>query len=376
MKIVKEKLAKLDKEYKGYIEGKQIDKFFDDFEIKFAAGHWCAGDFCDRFAPAGYNSCTPDFGTDIVDQIKRVSAAGIAGIEFHESVFIDDKHMKNPFKIRQVKDVLKRYNLKPTNMNTNLFGDPRWKLGGVTNVDKTVRDAALKMAVQGAEIAKDIGCTSVALWPGSDGWDYNFEVDYGKQLDLFVNACIVINKKCKSLGLKFGIEAKLHEPREGNMVIPTTHMAILVAKLVNEKCGGTNMGVAIDYGHEQMYAVDPASMLYVAKRAGVPVVNFHVNNAKVHSNDEDRVSGTGDLWRMTDFCYAAIDTGYQGWFGEDQFTYRMEPVKAMSLSRELFANIMKKALRIYAQKESLDTARMTGDACATIDVVKKIIISE
>jgi xylose isomerase len=151
-------------------------------------------------------------------------------------------------------------------------------------------------------------------------------------------------------------------------------IAALIARLVNEECGGRNMGVAIDYGHEQMYGNEPADNLYTLKRVGVPVVNFHLNNAKTHSNDEDRVTGTGDNWRLTDFCFAAVDTGYQGWFGEDQFTYRMEPVRAMALSMELFANIMKKALLIYANKDKLDKARSTGDAGAVIEVVKKFLV--
>ena len=134
------------------------------------------------------------------------------------------------------------------------------------------------------------------------------------------------------------------------------------------------MGVCIDYGHEQMYCNEPADNLYVGRVLGVPIVNFHVNTAKTHSNDEDRVTGTGDNWRFVDFCYAAIDTGYDGWFGEDQFTYRMDPVKAMSLSRELFGNLMKKALLIYARREKLREAQATGDAGRTIDVVKDILI--
>ena len=78
--------------------------------------------------------------------------------------------------------------------------------------------------------------------------------------------------------------------------------------------------------------------------------------------------------RLADFCYAAIDTGYDGWFGEDQFTYRTEPVKSMALSRELFGNAMKKALGIYAVKDKLEKAQSTGDATATIEVVKKYLI--
>lgn len=374
MKVSKENLSKLDKEYGGYLEGERLDRFFEEFAIDFAAGHWCAGDFSDRFATGGYNSQYPQFSSDIVAQIERVAQAGIKGIEFHEAVFINKNYQKDFSVIERVKEALKKNNIVPTNMNTNLFTDPKWKLGGITNADKTIREEALKIALQGVEIALEVGCQSVALWPGSDGWDYNFEVHYGKLLDRFIEGCLAINKKAKELGLKFGIEAKLHEPREGNMVISTTHKAILVAKAVNEKCGGNNMGVAIDYGHEQMSATEPADSLYVLKRFGVPIVNFHLNNAKLHSNDEDRIAGTGDNWRMADFCYAAIDTGYQGWFGEDQFTYRTEPVKSMALSREFFGNVMKKALQIYAVKDKLVKAQSTGDALATLEVVKRYLI--
>lgn len=373
MKVTKEGFEKLKSEYSGYLEGDRLGRFFEEFGIKFAAGHWAAGGFADSFAPGGYS---PELDGSIVAQIERVAKAGIEGIEFHEVLFIDRNYQKDKGKIAEAKESLNRYKVKATNTNINLFSDSKWKLGGITNPDKSVREDALAVALQSAEIAQEVGCGSIALWPGSDGWDYNFEVNYGQLLDRFIEGCIAINKKAKSLGLRFGIEAKLHEPREGNMVIPTTHMAILVAKMVNEECGGYNMGVAIDYGHEQMYAVEPASMLYVARKAGVPVVNFHVNNAKLHSNDEDRIAGTGDVWRLADFCYAAIDTGYDGWFGEDQFTYRTDPVKSMALSRELFGNVMKKALLIYATRDKLEEAQSTGDAAATIDIVKRHLLGD
>jgi len=374
MRVTAALLAKLDKDYKGYISGDRLDAFFEDFAIRFAAGHWCAGDFCDRFAPFGYNSDNPNFETGIFAQIKRVAAAGIRGIEFHEDVFTDKKRRVLAERIKEVKAACKQAGLVPTNMNTNLWTEPKWKLGSVTSMNASVRRDALAVALQGVEIAKAVGCTSVALWPGADGWDYNFQVNYGKQLEYYIDACIHINKKAKAIGLRFGTEAKLHEPVEGNMVVSTSAKAMLIAKTVNEACGGTNMGICIDYGHEQMCGVEPADMVYTAKVMGVPLVNFHVNNAKLHSNDEDRCAGTGDNWRQTDFCYAAIDTGYNGWFGEDQFTYRMEPVKAMALSREMFGNLMKKALRIYARRDVLKKAQATGDAGQTIDVVKDILI--
>jgi xylose isomerase len=372
--ITSKNLPKLFTVYKGYLKGDKLDGFFEEFGIRFAAGHWCAGDFADRFAPVGYNSNNKAFRSDILSQIERVARTGIKGIEFHEAVFLDAKGQKDSRMIKAVRQALRAHKLVPTNMNNNLWTDPKWKLGSVCNPDRRIRRDALAVALQSAELAKEVGCSSVALWPGADGWDYNFETNYGRLNDLYIEACIEINKKCKKLGLKFGTEAKLHEPREGNMVVSTSAKAILVAQAVNRACGGRNMGICIDYGHEQMYGNEPADSVYCTKVFGVPMVNFHVNNAKLHSNDEDRCAGTGDNWRLADFCYAAIDIGYNGWFGEDQFTYRMEPVKAMSLSREMFGNIMKKALMIYARRAQLAKAQATGDAGKTIDVVKEILI--
>jgi xylose isomerase len=373
MKVTEAGLKKLDTTYKGYLEGDKIDLFFKEFDIQFAAGLWAAGGFNDRFAGNGYN---PGLDASMAAKMSRVAQAGIKGVELHDSQFVKPDFSVDRNKVAEIKEGLAKYKLTPTNMNTDLFSDAKWKLGGLTNANKSIREDALAFALQGIDLAKEIGCSCVALWPGSDGWDYNFEVNYGLMVDRFIDGCIAMNKKCKTLGLRFGIEAKLHEPREGNMVTPTSHMTILIAKMVNEACGGNNMGIAVDYGHEQMYAVEPASMLYTAKRAGVEVVNFHLNDSKTHSNDEDRIAGTSDIWRFIDFCYANIDTGYKGWFGEDQFTYRTDPVKSMAASREFFANMMKRALQIYAHKDELQKAQATGDAIATIDVVKKYILGQ
>jgi len=374
MKIDSKRLAKLDKEYTGFLKADKLDAFYEEFDIPFAAGHWCAGDFCDRFAPDGYNSDDPSFSSDVIAQIERVAKAGAKGIEFHENVFTDEKNNIVESRIKEVKDACKHHGLIPTNMNTNLWTHPKWKLGSVTNANPRIRKDALAVALQCVDIAKAVGCKTVALWAGADGWDYNFQVHYGIALQHFIEAAIAINTKAKEKKLGFGIEAKLHEPREGNLVVSTTPKAMLIANVVNAACGGKNMGICIDYGHEQMYAVEPADMVHSAKVFGVPLVNFHVNTAKLHSNDEDRIVGTGDNWRQVDFCYAAIETGYRGWFGLDQFTYRMDPVKAITLAREMLGNLMKKALQIYARKADLKTAQKTGDAGNTIDVVKDILM--
>lgn len=371
MNLSADKLAKLDTTYNGYLEGAQVDDLFADFNIPFAAGHWCAGEFFDRFNTAGYSG--PNFDASIEAQIARVAQAGIKGIEFHNAVFLDSNGQRDNAKIASVQAALKQHGLTPTCMNMMTWHEAKWKFGGVTNPDPALRRECIDLVLQGVDFAKELGCSSVNLWPGSDGWDYHFEVDYGQKLSQFIDACTEVATHCQELNLPFGTESKQKEPREGNMIVNTVAKAALVAGEVNRNLGKRAMGVAIDYGHEQMVGNTPADSLYMLRRLDIPIANFHINGAKFNSNDEDRIAGTDDIWRLVEFCYAAIDTGYDGWFGEDQFTYRTEQVQSMRLSREFFANCMKKALKIYARKSDLTAAQSSGDAGQTIEVVKKVI---
>jgi xylose isomerase len=370
MRVNADTLKLLDTDFVGYLEGETVTAFFQTYGIQFSAGHWCAGGFSDRFCRTYLEEPLDE---SPVGQIQRVAQAGIQGVELNNEMFLDDHLQISDAKIREVQDALRQTGLTPTNMNTNIWTRAYYRMGGITNPDPGRRREALDYCLQTVELAKRLHCPSVQLWPGSDGWDYHFEVNYGRQLDWFIDGCVEIAKKAHSYGLRFGTEAKQKEPREGNMILNTTAKCALVAMTVNQAVGATVMGVVIDYGHEQMVGNQPADSLYLLKRMGVPIANFHINAAKYNSNDEDRVTGTDDIWRLAEFCYAAIDTDYQGWFGEDQFTYRMEPVKAMALSKELFANAMKKALKIYAVKDRLEAAQASGDAGNVIDVVKRIL---
>lgn len=368
-------LLVLESQYAGYLEGPQVDKFIEEFGIKFSAGHWCAGEFFDRFAPGGYNSNDPSFDGSEEAQIARVAKAGIKGVEWHEMVFLNKDGSRNQGRIDGITAAMKSNGLVPTNMNFNLWSDPVYRWGSVTNPDPAVRKRASEQVHLGIEIAKEIGCESCGLWPGSDGWDYHFEVDYGQRLRWFIDACSDFAEHCDRLGLKFGTEPKQKEPREMNMITNTVAKAACVCMEVNRNLGKPVMGVAIDYGHEQMVGNTPADSLYLLKTLGIPIANFHINGAKYNSNDEDRIAGTDDIWRLVEFCYAAIDTGYAGWYGEDQFTYRTEQTTSMRLSMEFFANCMKKALKIYAQKDALQKAQASGDALQTIQLVKRVIYS-
>ena len=52
----------------AYMGREESIEFLRMMDIKHSVGHWSAGDFCDRFAPPGYHSDDPSFGSDFEAQ--------------------------------------------------------------------------------------------------------------------------------------------------------------------------------------------------------------------------------------------------------------------------------------------------------------------
>lgn len=361
--------SKLD-EFKGFLEGESVDKFLETFKIKFGSGTWAAGGFSDRFMARGY---FPSLPSDVLSRVERIKKAGIKAFVPINVEFFDEKFEIKWDLVDKVKEYASRNGMVIAGLAFDLSGVPQLKLGSIANPNPDLRKLAMDILVKSLDIAKRLSVDSVSFWPGQDGWDYSFEVNYGKLLSVFTEGLKKLAEEVANRGFVLAIEAKLKEPKEGNMVLPTTHVAIAIAKKINDELGKKVVGITIDYGHELMYAVEPAFTVYLAKFLDVPLLSIHINTAKTHSNDEDRVVGTGDLWQSIDFLYATIDTGFSGWYVLDQFTYRMDPVDGLRLSKELFTNCMKKALAIYRYRDELEKLRALGDQAKVIDFVKKII---
>src|SRR6266571_4948767 len=108
MKVNSESLARMEREFGGYLEGPVIDQFFEEFGINFSAGHWCAGGFSDRFCKT-YNEEPLD--ESAVGQIQRVAEAGIKGIELNNEMCLDEDLMLCESKVQEIKQALHRCNL-------------------------------------------------------------------------------------------------------------------------------------------------------------------------------------------------------------------------------------------------------------------------
>jgi L-rhamnose isomerase len=361
---------------KAYMGRDESIEFLKTMSIRHSVGHWSAGDFCDRFAPPGYHSDDASFSSGFEAQARRTKAAGVDAIEIHQSVF--EKSMNGdldaPAIERAQNGYLKELGMTVTACNINVWTNPKFRLGGPCNPDAALRRAALDEVMKGVEICRLMKIPVLSVWPGSDGADYHFQVDYRQQLEWFTEALIAVNKECLKHGVKLGIEPKPYEPRELFMVVPTAASAIVVAQKVNQATGGNNCGLTIDYGHQKMEATTASTACDLADFAGVPVHKFDVNDARQGRNDQDLMFGTISIPESVEYLYTTFVRNYQGWYSQDQFTYREDPTRAIERSMINFANLSLKAVRVLAQQPALDKARAAGTGPDVLEVVSPILV--
>ena len=361
---------------KGPLDRPRAIEFLKALDIRISVGHWSAGDFVDRFAPPGYHSDDPGFSSGFEAQCRRTKAAGIDAIEIHQSVF--EKTLNGDIDWDALKRAQDGYvaelGLTLTACNINTWTNPKFRLGGPCNPDASLRRAALDEILKAVEIAKALGIPIVSVWPGSDGADYHFQIDYLQSLEWFTEALIEANRACTAAGLKLAIEPKPYEPRELYMIIPTAASAVLVARRVNEASGGANCGLTIDYGHQKMEATTASTACDLAAYAGVPIHKFDINDARQGRNDQDLMFGTLSIPEAVEYLFVTFERDYRGYYSQDQFTYRDDPTRAMERSMINFANLALKAVRIYARRAELNQARLKGTGPDVLDVVSPLLL--
>ena len=360
----------------GYLGRAESIEFLKTMDIRMSVGHWSAGDFCDRFAPPGYHSNDPGFRNDFEGQCRRTKAAGLEAIEIHQSVF--EKTLNGDIDqaaiTRATDGFLPELGMTLAACNINTWTHPKFRLGGACNPDPAMRRAALEEMLKGVELCRLLEIPVLSVWPGSDGADYHFQIDYRESIEWFTEALVTVNRKCLEHAVKLAIEPKPYEPRELYLIVPTAASAILVAQKVNQATGGNNCGLTIDYGHQKMEATTASTSCDLAAYAGVSVHKFDVNDARQGRNDQDLMFGTVSIPESVEYLYTTFIRGYAGYYSQDQFTYREDPTRAIERSMINFANLSLKAIRIVAQQPALDKARRAGTGPDVLDVVAPILV--
>jgi xylose isomerase len=228
-----------------------------------------------------------------------------------------------------MKRALRDLGLTCVSVIPDLFGNPLYWKGAYTSPDSTVRRHAIDYTKSMCEIALDLDCDIINLWPGQDGYDYNLTADYAAQRQWFCDALTELATDYPTL--RFALEYKPKEPRTHSTLARMADSLLLALE-----SGCTNVGVTIDTGHAFVAGETVGESIVLAKRAAASAQGhrlFHMHFNDNHGAwDDDMIVGAVHTVRYLEILYWLDRTGYDGWLSMDQYPYREDAAGAIGES--------------------------------------------
>lgn len=280
---------------------------------KYSVGVWAYGGCGDRFCEMGYQECK-SFAEKVVLASKTEN---VSGIEVHyNGDFADDD-------LAGAKSLIKESGLEVAAVNCEIFGNRKFRKGALTSTDPKIRKDALEIVKRAGEVANELGADVVNIWPGADGYDYPFQFDYEKEIDLMVEAIKEIGKELPNT--KFSLEYKIKEPR----IRSTIGTAAKAATLIKD-AGVENFGVTMDFGHSLVARENPAEAMTFLDRYNM-LYHIHLNDNS-RDWDDDLIVNTYHFWETLETVYYLKKLNYKGWIGLDMSPKRENQVDAVAYS--------------------------------------------
>jgi xylose isomerase len=274
----------------------------------FGAGLWMFQQFVDRYATDAYG---PPVGTlEAIEHAAKVGDIKVLDINYPfagDDVTVD-----------QVRETLRRTGLRAQAITPHLYMR-EFQLGSFTNPDPALRRKAVDLGKRAIEVARALDAAYVKFWPGQDGFDYPFQVDYRRLWDDSVAGIRAVAGSDPAM--QFAIEYKLKEPRV-HMFFGTAARTLLAI----EDMGVDNVGIVLDLGHSFFAKETPADVLHLVSRRN-KLVSVEVND-NWREWDDDMAVGSVHLVETLEFLHALRQINWQGPILLDQFPFREDPVKA------------------------------------------------
>ena len=148
----------------------------NDTRIKNSVGIWAFGPNATRFVPGGYHPETTK--EDMVTRTQRV-VTGLAdlvdGLEYH---YPGEMNEDNVEAIKAALGPMDIYCLA-----AGLHTDATYRLGAFINPDPALRQRGIETLKRGVDLSAALGAHFI-IWPGAEGYNYNFQRDYIQTWDL------------------------------------------------------------------------------------------------------------------------------------------------------------------------------------------------
>jgi xylose isomerase len=310
----------------------------------------------DRFA---------DYGGTSPDIFRMIEICGKQGVAKAVELIMGDTPIGvNKGNMKEVKAALNDYDIQPIAILPNTWGGDFIK-GSLGNADPQLRLKAIDLVKSAMDLAAEMDCPYVGQWPGQDGWDYYFDVDYQKIYEWWVEGMQELADF--NPNLKLGIEPKPFEPRSYSF-LDTPVKTLLLMRDIDRK----NVGLTLDIGHS-LYGHESLGEVVALAQMDGKLFHLHMND-NYGEMDWDMAFGSVHFIGLIEFIYWLKRTNYDGWHSIDIFPYRTDPAETVLESLKWIEAMY--GLVEKAGMQNLDALIHTGDGVAMMRFFRELIFEK
>lgn len=308
----------------------------------------------DGFCPQGYRD-------PMRMQDRIVALSKIRGVK---AVEVSQTDISADFPAKEVKRLLKEYNLGCSGVVADLASDRRFALAAFGHQHPKSRNAAIDEGRKAVDTARLLGATEVTVKLYSDGFDYPFHIDYVAHWNTLISSIKTIAKYATP-DVNIAVAYKPREPRKF-LTVSSVGKALSLCQEIAMK----NVGVAFHFPHAMMAGENPAESIAFLTRSNKL---FQVYMSDCYRFwDDMMMPGSVHMWELLEALFYLRTTKFKGYLTLDMLPQRIDPSQACQIAVGNLAIFWKKLEKLDSTE--LRKAQRTLDAVESQKIIRRVML--
>ncbi len=301
-----------------------------NLNLKFSAGIWYFSPPDSRFHDKYKKDLNIKRRLDIAEKLRDY---GLTGLEAHYPNEINENNLE------LWKKFLKSTQMKMVTVVPLLFRDKDFEFGSLSNPIEKYRRKAIEMTIKTLRLNKELDTDFAVVWPGIDGYENPFGIDFFQMWDRFVQGLAQAMDAVP--GIRIAFEPKPYEPR-GRILFGTTAEGMLLCHKVEALLKNKKNLALLKQGHKlccmnpeighALMAYEDLAYAYSLPLSEGRLAHMHLNSQPLGNFDQDLNIGVVAPEQFEALLYVLKMHSYNGWFGIDINPERMDVQTAIKIS--------------------------------------------
>ncbi len=303
-----------------------------ELDLKFSAGIWYFSSGGGRFHDRYHDNLEIEQRLEIAAGLKDY---GLAALEAHYPNEINEDNA----------ELWKKFaadtGIRLLTVIPLLFWDKQFEWGSLSNPLAAPRQAAIDRTKAALVLNKEFDTDFAVVWPGIDGYENPFAVDFVAMRDRF--AAGLAEAMDAVPGVRIAFEPKPYEPR-GRILFGTTPEGVLLGHQVESRLTSAENRRLLDEGHalccmnpeigHVLMGFEDLAYAFSWPLSEGRLAHSHWNSQPLGNYDQDLNVGVVSPEQTEALLYTLKMYGYQGYYGIDINPERMPVDVAVKISMD------------------------------------------